>query len=83
MAYELKPNTGSVFKNMKKEKDTHPDLKGEALIDGKYYWVSGWKKTDKNQNTWISFAVTEKQDKPVADNTPAARDDFDDQTIPF
>jgi len=33
MAYEQKPNTGSLFKNDRKEADTHPDYKGSALID--------------------------------------------------
>ena len=34
MAFEQKPNTGSLFKNDRKESDTHPDYKGSALIDG-------------------------------------------------
>lgn len=76
MAYEMKNNTASIFKNYKKEKNSHPDMKGEALIDGKSYWVSAWRKEDKNNNAWFSIAVTEKgQNKPVMDNTPAGRDD--------
>lgn len=76
MAYEMKNNTASIFKNYKKEKNSHPDMKGEALIDGKSYWVSAWRKEDKNNNAWFSIALTEKgQNKPVMDNTPAGRDD--------
>lgn len=42
MAYEMKPNTGSLFKNDKREKDTQPHAKGQALIEGVEYWVSAW-----------------------------------------
>ncbi len=88
MAYEMKNNTASIFKNYKKEKDTHPDMKGEALIDGKSFRVSAWRKEDKNNNAWFSVALTEKdQNKPVMDSTPAGRDDrpndVQDDEIPF
>jgi len=90
MAYEMKNNTASIFKNYKKEKDTHPDMKGEALIEGKAFWVSAWRKEDKNGNQWFSIALTEKgeQNKPVMDNAPSGRDDkpnnnIDEDSIPF
>jgi hypothetical protein len=44
MAYEQKPDTGTLFKNDKREKDTHPHAKGTALIDGVEYWISAWTK---------------------------------------
>lgn len=76
MAYEMKNNTASIFKNYKKEKDTHPDMKGEALIEGRAFWVSAWRKEDKNGNPWFSIALTEKgENRPVMDNTPSGRDD--------
>ena len=48
MAYETKDNTGSVFQNERKEKDTHPDRTGSAKIGGVDYWVNGWIKQDRN-----------------------------------
>jgi hypothetical protein len=31
MAYEHKENKGSIFKNDRKEKDTHPDYTGQLM----------------------------------------------------
>ena len=44
MAYEQKDMSGTLFKNDKREKETHPHAKGTALIDGVEYWVSAWTK---------------------------------------
>lgn len=44
MAYEPRNNTGTLFKNDRREKDSHPHAKGSALIDGVEYWVSAWTK---------------------------------------
>ena len=48
MAYEQKDNSGTLFVNDRKEKDSQPDRTGTALIDGVEYWVSGWIKQGKN-----------------------------------
>jgi len=77
MAYELRDNSGSVFNNKKKEKDTHPDLTGEIKVDGKIYWLSAWKKKDKNGETWLSFAVKPK------DFSAAKPQDNIEESIPF
>ena len=44
MAYEVRDNTGTLFKNDRKELDTHPDYNGKALISGVEYWISAWIK---------------------------------------
>jgi hypothetical protein len=33
MAYESKPNTGSLFKNDYKTAENHPDMKGDVFLD--------------------------------------------------
>ncbi len=42
MAYETKDMTGSLFKNMRKEKETHPDYNGSCRINGRDLWISAW-----------------------------------------
>lgn len=45
MAYEQKPNSGSLFRNEDKKTDKHPDYSGSAVIGGVEYWVNGWINT--------------------------------------
>ena len=81
MAYEAKNNSGSMFLNQKKEKDSHPDRTGSALIDGVEYWISGWVKKDKNGNPWMSLAFKRKEIKPDSVRREV-EDDLNDD-IPF
>ena len=61
--------SGSISKNDRKEKDSHPDLKGKCVIGGKEYWISGWKKTN-DSGPWVSLAFEPKEAKP---DKPAPR----------
>jgi hypothetical protein len=59
VAYEAKDNTGSLFKNTRKEKDTHPDYSGSVRIDGRDLWISAWLK-DGKQGKFFSLSVKRK-----------------------
>lgn len=67
MAFEIKPNTGSMFNNERKEKDSHPDRTGKALIEcphcGKSWmsWLNGWVKK-KDGKTWLSLSFKPQED---------------------
>jgi hypothetical protein len=45
--FKQRDMSGVLFKNDKREKETHPNAKGTALIDGVEYWVSAWTKEGK------------------------------------
>ncbi len=95
MAYEQRDNSGSIFKNQKKEKDSHPDYTGNGMIDGREYWFSAWIKTDRNGNKFMSMGFKPKEEQrrqeperqarrpdPISTGRPRQNDDLDDQ-IPF
>ena len=69
MAYEHKENKGSIFKNEKKEKETHPDYTGQANVDGTVYNVSAWINKSKGGKKYfgLSFSIPKpKEDKPLS-----------------
>jgi len=82
MAYEQKENTGSLFRNDKREKDTHPNATGSAVIDGVAYWVSAWTKETKDGAKWQSLSFQRKDAKPGKPGKRGTVEDFDSD-IPF
>jgi hypothetical protein len=61
MAYEQKDMSGSLFRNDRREKDTHPHAKGSALIGGVEYWVSAWTKEARDGSKYQSLSFTPKE----------------------
>lgn len=87
MPYEQRDNSGSLFRNDKKETEQHPNLKGSAMIGGDEYWVSAWTKVSKTGEKWVSLAFTLKYPdaakKPGnAEDAPPASDNWDND-LPF
>lgn len=72
--FEQKNMSGVLFKNDRKEQEKHPDRKGEALIDGKSYWVAGWLKDGKN-GQFLSLAFTPKDEKSTQPRREPPKDD--------
>ncbi len=75
-------NSGSISKNTRKEKDTHPDIKGKATIGGVNYWVDGWAKTGEN-GPWYSLSFKVREDKQPETTKPTKSRDDGDGSIPF
>jgi hypothetical protein len=75
MAYEIKDMSGSLFKNEKREKDTHPNARGSCKIGGVEYWMDAWTKKDKNGNPWqsISFKPKEARQAPKTESKDSTR----------
>lgn len=98
MAYQQKDNSGALFKNDKREKDTHPHMKGSIMVAGVEYWISAWTNTAESGVRYQSLSVQPKQqahDQGVAQARQAATpsqhevyaqsapDDFEEDSIPF
>lgn len=61
---EQRDMNGVMFPNDRKEKDTHPDYTGTAMIGGKLYWVSGWTKSG-SRGDFYSLAFKPKDAAPA------------------
>lgn len=78
-------NKGALFKNTRREKDTHPEYNGSVNIEGHDYWISAWLKDGKN-GKFFSLAFKRK-DGTAARPDPAqavitqVRQHFPDATL--
>ena len=64
MSYD-NTNRGVLFKNDRKEKDTHPDYNGSINADGVEYWLSAWMK-EGAKGKFMSFSLTPKEQTQTA-----------------
>lgn len=64
---ETKNNSGSLYRNEKKDTPVKPDYTGNALIDGKPYRVSGWINKSKAGQNYLRLLFTLNEPKPAPD----------------
>jgi hypothetical protein len=73
-------NSGTFFVNDRKDKPNHPDYSGKINVEGKEYYLKGWKKTAKSGTNFLSLAVnpvdksSQKAPQPVAASAPTNDD---------
>jgi len=94
MAYEMRPGSGSLFKNDQRTTDRHPPLKGKVMLpNGEVRWVSAWSKLTSAGDKWLSLSIGDLVNQPQQTNGVSAHSqakangfakqpDFDDD-IPF
>lgn len=74
MSKQQYDNSGSLFKNDRKETDKQPDYKGSIMVAGVEYWLSGWRKTTGGGESFLSLSATPKDVKQKP-QTRTTRDD--------
>lgn len=87
MSYVQKDGQGSLFKNDRKEKESHPDYKGSIMVGGVEYWVSAWIKRPDGKAPFMSLAAQPKEEArapaPAPRQAPSRKADDMDDDIPF
>jgi hypothetical protein len=91
MAFEHKDNSGSLFENDRKRKDSDPDMKGDGMFAGVDVWLSGWRNKTKSGQEYIKLTMRAKDSnayrKPESEPEPEpdAGDagGVDDKDMPF
>lgn len=71
-------NTGALFTNSNRANDRQPHFRGSINIEGVEYWLSAWKKQARSGATYLSIAVSPKDEnaKPKTKQEECA-DEFD------
>lgn len=92
MGWELRDNSGSLFKNERRQREEHPHMTGTCMIEGKVYYISAWTK-EGEKGRFQSLAFRPKDEDGAAPssrqtgrstarrNAPA--DYSEDDDIPF
>jgi uncharacterized protein (DUF736 family) len=78
--YEHKENSGSLFRNERKEKETHPDYKGTCLLNGVKMEIAAWIKESSTGSKFMSLRFEEPRERPAA---PKKSEGVADEEIPF
>lgn len=76
MNYEHKKNKGSLFKNDKKELETHPDYKGSGDYEGEQCWISAWMSKTKDGVPYLSLSFTPKTEQRSVKKDEGINDDL-------
>ena len=82
-----KDNDGAIWKNERREKDTHPHFTGNATVNGVEYWVSAWKRdADANERApALKFSCRPKEERTDSQRSHEAQapSKYFDDDIPF
>jgi len=76
---EKRDNSGALFTNDKKTKETHPDMNGKITILGREFYLSAWKKQSGNGKNYLSLSIKpaeEQQAKPQSNDISDFLNDF-------
>lgn len=86
---QRRDNSGSLGKNIRREKDTHPTHTGQCTVGGKDYWISAWVKDGRDGSRFFSLAFKPMEQRGgqspsrPSNPPPAPADDELSDDIPF
>lgn len=75
MAFEERDQSGSLFKNDRKERETQPDYTGKAVVNGTPVYVSAWLKESANGKKFMSLGFKNREEgafEPKSSNGDSA-----------
>jgi hypothetical protein len=76
-------NRGTLGKNERRTKDTHPEYTGHIDVNGVGYWLSAWVKEGQGGKKFFSLALKPKEEQPAPAPKPAGGFEEMDDDIPF
>ena len=63
MAFEIRDNTFSLFKNDRRENETQAEYTGSAKVAGVEYFVNAWVKETKDGRKYFSANLKPKEQR--------------------
>ncbi len=78
-------NRGAIWRNERKELDTHPDFTGTLNVEGTEFFFDAWKPREgaNPRGPVLSFRVKRKDKQPQAAVPQADEFADDDDALPF
>lgn len=59
-------NSGALYPNTQRRKESHPNCRGRSLIKGTWFWVSGWNNLmPSGTSRYISLSYTEMTQEDI------------------
>ena len=77
MAYD-NTNTGILGKNERKTDEKHPDITGSIDVEGKSYWLDGWRRESKKDGKPFYSMRVRPKDAARTTGNKAPPADFSD-----